>query len=200
MKLIVEVFTSLFFIFRYFWQLIFFPYQAMRKISQEKDENQIYLIFFLVFLYLKFAYYLKDNPYPATILFSVFLLIFFLTIGFFYFLSKFFFRKTPLRPFIFTFSYALFPILIWYGFNSWFYLLLPPPRTTSVLGMSFSLFYLTISFSLLFWKIILFYLAIRFSTGFHFFRIFYFILLYFLTFFPIFYLLSYFRLFYVPII
>ncbi len=200
MKLVIEILTSLFFIFYYLIQLIFFPYQAMRKISQQKDENQIYLIFFLVFLYLKFAYFLKDNPYPATILFSFFLLVFFLTVGFFYFLSKFFNKKIKLRSFIFTFSYALFPTLIWYGFNSLLYILLPPPRTTSILGISFSLFYLTISFSLLFWKIILSYLAIRFSSGFHFFRIVYFILLYFLTFFPIFFLLNYFRLFYVPMV
>ncbi len=200
MKLITEILTSLFFVFYYLIQLIFYPYQAMRKISQEKDENQIYLVFFLVFLYLKFAYFLKNDTYPATILFAVFLIVFLSTISFFYFLSKFFNKKIKFRPFVFTFSYALFPTLIWYGFNSLLYILLPPPRTSSILGISFSLFYLTISFSLLFWKVILSYLAIRFSSGFHFFRIFYFILLYFLTFLPIFLLLNYFRLFYVPMV
>lgn len=200
MKILVEFLTSFVFIGRYFFLLIFYPHATMRKISREKDINQIFIIFLLVFFYLKFAYFLKDQPYPATFLFLIFLLTFWSTIFFFYFLSKLFNRKVKLSSFIFTFSYAFLPTLFWYVVNSFLFILLPPPRTSSVLGISFSILYLSFSLSLLWWKIILVYLAIRFSSSFSFWRIIYSIILYLLVFYPYFYLISYFGIFYLPLI
>ena len=200
MKILVEFLTSFVFIWRYFFLLIFYPHATMRKISREKDINQIFIIFLLVFFYLKFAYFFKDQPYPATFLFLIFLLTFWSTIFFFYFLSKLFNRKVKLSSFIFTFSYAFLPTLFWYVVNSFLFILLPPPRTPSVLGISFSILYLGFSLSLIWWKIILVYLAIRFSSGFSFWRIIYLIILYLLVFYPYFYLISYFGIFYLPLI
>lgn len=200
MKLLIDFFTSLIFVFRYLFFLIFYPHRAMRKIVQEKDVNQIFIIFLFVFLYFKFAYYLKDKPYPATFLFLVFILSFFLTVFFFYGLTRLFNKKAKLGSFIFTFAYSLFPTLLWYGSNSILFIILPPPRTTSILGLSFSIFYLIFSISVFIWKIMLNYLALRFATGFSFWRILYFLLLYLSVFFPYFFLLSFFRLFFIPMI
>jgi len=182
------------------FRLVFSPYKAMRKIAFEKDFRQVFLIFFFVFLYFKFVYFLKEKFYPASFTFLIFLFNFFLMIFFFYFLTRFLGKKSRLVPFIFTFSYSLLPTFLWFISVSFLYLLLPPPRTASFLGQFFSIFFITYSLSLLFWKIILFYLALRFSTQLGFYRIIYMITLFILWFIPYSVLLYYLKIFRVPFI
>lgn len=55
--------------------------------------------------------------------------------------------------------------------TSFLYVLLPPPRTESVLGIGFSFLYLTMSAILFFWKIELYYLTLRFGLKLDLFRI-----------------------------
>lgn len=200
MKKIADFLSSLVIVFWYFFRLIFYPYKTMRKIVKEKDIVQVFFIFFLVFLYLKFAYFLKDNTYPASFLFLIFLLGFFMMVFFFYFLSKFFEKEAKFLPFLFGLSYSLLPTLVWFGTNSLLFLLLPPPRTTSIFGQSFSIFYLAFSISLLAWKLILVYLTIRFATGFSFWRIVYLFFLSLLVFFPYSIFLNSFNIFRIPLI
>ena len=169
----------------------------MRKISLEKDYYQIGIIFLLVFLYFKFAYFLRDKPYPASLIFFIFLINFFLTTCFFYLLTK---KKAAFSSFIFTFSYSLFPTLIWFLSTSLLYVFLPPPRTFSLLGRTFSIFFIAYSLSLLIWKLILEYLAIRFSSKQNFLRIFYMIVLYLIWFLPYSVFLYYFSFFRIPFI
>lgn len=169
----------------------------MRRISFEKDSRQIFFIFLLVFTYFKFIYFLKTDRYPASFTFFIFLLNFFLMIGFFYFLGKIFNHRIKLSSLIYTFSYSLFPTIIWFFSVSILYIFLPPPRTASFLGKLFSIFFITYSLVILFWKIILFYLALRFSTRLNFYRIIYFFILFLLWFIPysvFFYYLKIFRL------
>jgi hypothetical protein len=200
MRKIADFLSSLIIVFWYFIRLIFYPYKTMRKILKEKDIVQVFFIFFLVFLYLKFAYFLKDSPYPASFLFLIFLVGFFVTVSFFYLSSRFFEKDVKFISFLFGFSYSLLPTLIWFGTNSLLFLFLPPPRTNSILGQGFSIFYLAFSISLLAWKLILVYLTIRFSTGFSFWRIVYLFLLYLLIFIPYTLLLNLLKLFRVPLI
>ncbi len=197
---IVDLIASLILVIRNFFLLIFYPYKTMRKISLEKDYWQIVIIFFLVFLYFKFIYYLRQNPYPAAFVFLVFLFNFFLTILFFHLFSLRINKDIKLSSFIFTFAYSLFPTLIWFITNSFLYLLLPPPRTSSILGKSFSVFFIAFSISLLIWKLILVYLSIRFSSKLNFYRIIYLIILYICFFLPYSALLYYFKIFRVPFI
>lgn len=172
----------------------------MRKISQEKDYWQIGIIFFIVFVYFKFAYFLRTDPYPATFIFLVFLFNFCLTIFFFYAINRFLDKNIQLSSFVFTFSYSLFPTLIWFISNSILYKLVPPPRTFSILGKAFSTFFIAYSVSLLLWKIILFYLSIRFSAKLNFYRTVYLIILYLSIFLPYSILLYHFKIFRVPFI
>lgn len=60
-------------------------------------------------------------------------------------------------------GYTLIPTLVWFWVTSLLYILLPPPRTTSMQGMVFSGIYLLFCATLLFWKIVLSYLALRFG-------------------------------------
>jgi len=203
-ELIIEIFTSLIVLIRYFFYLIFFPYQTVRKISLEKDYYQSLIIFLLIFSYFKFAYFLKNKPYPATLTFSVFLFHFFLTLIFFFCLGNLITRKRKKEisflSLLVTFSYSLLPTLIWFGSVSLLYLFLPPPRSPSFLGVSFSVFFIAFSLSLLIWKMILVFLSLRFSLRLNFYQIIYLWLLYFLWFIPYSFGLYYLRIFKIPFI
>ena len=172
----------------------------MRKIVIETDFWQIFLIFFFIFIYFKFVYFLRDDSYPASFTFFIFLFNFFIMIFFFYFLVRFFGKKPKLLPFVFTFSYSLLPTFFWFISVSFLHLLLPPLRTVSFLDQFFSIFFITYSLSLLLWKVILFYLALRFSTKLGFYRIIYMITLFILWFIPYSVLLYYLKIFRVPFI
>ena len=172
----------------------------MRKISQEKDYGQALILFLTIFLYFKFAYFLRDKPHPATLTFLVFTMHFALTVAFFYVLSRLSDSKIKLSSFIFTLSYSLIPTLIWFASSSILYIIVPPPRSFSILGKGFSIFFIAYSISLLAWKMILMYLALRFSTRLGFYRIMYLMVLFLLWFIPYSILLYYLKIFRIPFI
>lgn len=198
--LAVNFLSSLIIVLRRFILLIFSPYKTMRKISKDKDYSQVFIIFILVFLYFKFIYYLRSNPYPATIIFLIFIFNFLVTTLFFYILGKFSDQNIELSSFIFTFAYSLLPTIIWFVVSSILYLILPPPRTFSPQGLGFSIFYIAFSISLLAWKIILWYLSLRFSTRLGFYRITYMLFLFLLWVLPYSLLLYHFKIFRIPFI
>lgn len=199
-SIVIDILSSLLLVVKRFFFLVVSPYKTMRKISLENDYWQIALIFLLVFLYFKFIYYIRPHFYPATFIFLVFLFNFFLTILFFYLLSLWINKDTKLSSFIFTFAYSLFPTFIWFIVNSFLYLFLPPPRTFSILGKLFSVFFITFSISLLFWKANLVYLSIRFSSKLNFYWIIYCLILYLCFFIPYSIFLYYLKIFRVPFI
>lgn len=61
-----------------------------------------------------------------------------------------------------SWGYSLLPTIMWFFSTSVLYLILPPPRTTTVLGVVFSLLFLVFSVTLLWWKIMMAYLTVRF--------------------------------------
>jgi len=196
----LNIIASLILLIRNLFFLIFFPYKGMRRISLEKDYWQIFFIFLLVFIYFNLSYFLTDRNYLPIFKFFIFLINFFSMIGFFYFLGRFFNKKIKKRPFFFTFSYALFPTLVWFFTALFFYFILPPPRSLSFMGKAFSIFFITFSLTIFYWKLILFYLAIRFSTGLSFFEIVYLIFLFLLWYIPYSIILYYLKIFRIPFI
>ncbi len=60
-------------------------------------------------------------------------------------------------------GYTMMPTVMWFLVTSLLYVLLPPPRTTGMLGVAFSIVYLIFSVTLFFWKIVLSYLTLRFG-------------------------------------
>ncbi|EKE14257.1 MAG: hypothetical protein ACD_12C00603G0002 [uncultured bacterium] len=202
-KILVDFLTSFLIVCNRFIGLILDPYKTMRKISLEKDYWQPGIIIGLIFIYFKFIYYLREKMYPATFIYGSFIINFLLTIIFFYFLAKLFSKnkkEISFSSFLFTFSYSLFPTLIWFLSTSILFIFLPPPRTLSLLGKGFSIIFVTYSLNLLAWKIILVYLAVRFSAKQNFFRIFYMIALYLSWFIPYSIFLYQFKLFRIPFI
>ncbi|VVA44057.1 conserved membrane hypothetical protein [Candidatus Roizmanbacteria bacterium] len=202
-KILVNILSSFLIVINRFIGLIFNPYKTMRHISEEKDIYQPTLIITVIFIYFKFIYYLRDKIYPATFVYILFIINFLLTVAFFYLLSKLFTKnkkEIKLSSFIFTFVYSLFPTLIWFLSTSILYIFLPPPRTFSLMGKGFSIFFIAYSLSLLIWKLILVYLAVRFSLKQNFFRIIFMLIFYLIWFIPYSIFLYQFKLFRIPFI
>lgn len=60
-------------------------------------------------------------------------------------------------------GYTLIPTACWFFMTSLLYVLFPPPRTTSMAGVAFSVLFLIVSATLFFWKLTLGYLTLRFG-------------------------------------
>lgn len=195
---VIETAAVCFVVFKRFFFLIIAPYKTLRKISFEKDYSQVFVIFTLVFIYFYIANIFRKSAVHPVFVFFIFSVNFFFTVYFFYFLSKRFEKKAKFSSFIFTFSYALFPTLLWFFTSSFIYAVLPPPRNLSFLGSFFSILFVGFSISLFLWKVILVYLAVRFSSQMGFFRIMYSVLLYVCVFIPYTFLLYFLGIFRVP--
>lgn len=202
-EIIINIVTSFFLVLRNFIFLIFYPYKTVRKICFEGDFYQVLLIFLGIFFYFKWVYFLKNKPYPASFTFFIFLINFYLTVVFFWAVSNLVEKNKTLKNFlslIYSFSYSLFPTLIWFITVSFLYIMIPPPRTNSFLGIFFSIFFLAYSFSLLIWKIILVFLSLRFSLRLSFYKIIYLFIFYLLWFLPYSIFLYYLKIFKIPFI
>ena len=181
-----NVLASVFIVLQRIILLAISPYKTIRRISEEKDYLQIIIIFIIIGIYFLSADKLREYDYEPGILFILTFFHYAYTVIFFYIAAEFFQKNKEysFNSFLFTFAYALIPTIIWFSISSWLYALLPPPRTLSLLGKSFSIFYISFSIAILGWKVILQYLAIRFSTKFSFFFIMYSILFYLVTIIP----------------
>jgi len=181
-------------------QLIRSPYKTIRIISNDVNYSQIYVIFVLIYLYFIFADFVKRFNYAPTLIYAVFLLNFLLSSVFFYFMNVVQIKRSDIRPFIMTFAYSLMPSLIWFTINTSLFLIFPPPRTSSILGTLFSIFFIIFSMGMLFWKIQLVYLSLRFATKASFLSIAYAVILYLCIFAPYSVLLYYAGIFRIPFI
>lgn len=178
-KIIAGSLASTYLVIYRFGLLIFYPYQTMRKIAKEHDLGQTVVILGMVYIYFSFADQLRSTKYSPLVLFLITIINVMVTTVYLYILAKTNQNnKVKATSFFITVVYTLLPTLIWFLFNTFLYMFLPPPRNFTILGKAFSIFYISISIALLFWKIILDYLAVRFLTGFSFYRVVYIIILY----------------------
>lgn len=107
------------------------------------------------------------SPFLLTYNLGLSLLAFFtgflLITGALYFLGEKLTKDISFEKITVLWSYSLLPTLIWFFSVSILYKFLPPPRTLSLGGQGFSVFFIAFSISLLAWKIILYYLTLRFG-------------------------------------
>lgn len=197
---LINWFATLFIVLRRIILLIFYPYKTMRKISLEKDLGQVGVILFISFLYFMFAYKIRNGIYFGLLAFFIFIVLFLLTTFFFYWSTKQLNNNLLYKRFVITYSYTLIPTFFWFFTNAVLFVILPPPRSISLLGKGFSIAYLTYSISLLVWKLILVYFALRFSSRLGLFRILYVFILYLLLLLPLSILLYHFHIFRIPFI
>ncbi|MCX7996174.1 MAG: hypothetical protein N2691_00235 [Patescibacteria group bacterium] len=144
--------------------LIFYPYKTMREIAREDDFLQIGILFTIILIYYLGVNTIRDTAWHPLIQFLFVGINYTGTIFFTYIFAQIHRTGASLRPYFFLFSYAMIPTIIWFYMNSLLYVALPPPRNITLTGKVFSLVFITLSVSLLTWKILLWYLAVRYAT------------------------------------
>ncbi len=146
------------------------PYEACRRIVSKGTLWELLYIGVMLIFYFAIAAIVKTSLFRPFLLTRQFILLgaaatvtFLLSVSLFWQVGRWFGAKGNFRGFVLAWGYGLVPTLVWFWMTSLLFVVLPPPRTTSVLGIIFSIVYLLISATLFFWKIILSYLALRFG-------------------------------------
>lgn len=193
-----ECIASIFIVLQRILLLLFYPYKTMRIISKENDFNHLIILVGVVALYFISVDTVKDIQYPSYVQFFVALVNYFYTVGFVAFFSYIHTKKVEWKSLFFLFAYTLVPTIIWFYVNTFLYVALPPPRHVTFLGKVFSISFITLSVSLLAWKLILWYLAVRFATKLQFYSILFITVLYIALALPYSLLLYHFGFFRIP--
>lgn len=146
------------------------PYETYRRIVKEGSLWELVYIGITLSLYFIVASIVKTSffrPYLLTqqfiVLMSATILTFLFVVTLFRGVGKFVGAQGTWKELAVAWGYSLIPTVSWFWMTSLLFVIIPPPRTTSTLGITFSIVYLLISACLLLWKIILSYLALRFS-------------------------------------
>jgi len=133
--------------------LVFRPYETYRRIVSHGRFGELALVAFLIVVYFAFS--------GITRVIAVFG-SYCITLASFWLAGRIVRVKFHLGTLAIAWGYTLIPTLVWFLMTSLLYVILPPPRTTTALGISFSVVFLMFSATLLWWKMMLSYLTIRF--------------------------------------
>lgn len=147
------------------------PYTTYRTLAKNENLNfQSVFIFLLVLMYFLFASLLRvgvRNPFLLTVKFNMLILGFVIgflgMVLFLHYIGKFAGGKSQINTIFNLYSFTLLPTTVWFLATSLLYVFLPPPRSFTIFGKLYSVFYITFSLSVLFWKLILYYLTLRFA-------------------------------------
>ncbi len=146
------------------------PYETYRRITKHGRVGELVFIAFIAAFYFVLASLIKVAAFRPFILTRQFVVLFAgATSGALVATTSIMVAGRLLRvraaftPLLIAWSYTLIPTVSWFFMTSLLYAILPPPRTTSVLGVTFSLLFLVCSATLLWWKVTLAYLTLRFG-------------------------------------
>ncbi len=150
--------------------LVLRPYETYRRIIDRGRTGELTVIAALLCLYFALASVVKVatfRPFLLTRQFVILCLaaavgwgVVVITIWSAGWIFK---AKVRLETIAIAWGYTLLPTVAWFFVTSLLYVILPPPRTTSAIGVTFSVFFLVFSVTLLWWKAMLSYLTIRFA-------------------------------------
>lgn len=157
--------------FRHIVGVIVKPYETMRSLSKGSYPLEIVYMSILLMIYIAIASLLRkgivSGPLLLTLhfgkLFWGIIFTFIFSWGALYFVGKLFGGKGRALHILYPWLYSLIPTLLWFLTTSFFYFILPPPRTDSIKGVVFSLLFIGISITLFYWKAMLYYLTLRFG-------------------------------------
>lgn len=152
------------------WGVFNKPYETIRTLSVKKQITPILFFALLSWIYLGIAVSIKFGIHTGAIfltfnlgrLFYAVSATFFIVTATMYLVGRIMGGKGNLLSILSVWSYSYLPTLIWFLLTTFLYIVLPPPRTNSVLGNFFSVIYLFISLGLIFWKGLLYFLTLRF--------------------------------------
>lgn len=150
--------------------IVFRPYETYRRIIETGSLFELPFIGAFLAIYFAIASLVKTAAFRPFLLTAVFMKLaaaaaagFILVILTLSLVSRRVGGKGTLKSLAIGWAYTLVPTLLWFLATSFLYVMLPPPRTTGILGITFSLVYLVFSIMLFFWKITLGYLTLRFG-------------------------------------
>lgn len=146
------------------------PYETMRAVVKRSNLSELVPLTFLVLVYVLLSSVVKIQEFHPFFLTSHFLTLVFwigagygLSVSTLWFVGKKIGARGSIQSLIVAWGYTLVPTLVWFLATSLLYVILPPPRTSGVLGIGFSLVYLCFSGAVFLWKGTLVYLSLRFG-------------------------------------
>ena len=149
--------------------LVVKPYETYRRIVSHSRLGELIYISTLVCVYFAVASLVKVAAFRPFLLTKQFFVLslaatgkFVMAAGSLWVAGTLLKTTFKTRALLVAWGYTLLPTIAWFFITSLLYVILPPPRTTSVLGMSFSVLFIMFSVTLLWWKIMMSYLTVRF--------------------------------------
>jgi hypothetical protein len=150
--------------------LIARPYETVRSTVDRGNIFELIFIAMPLMFYFALASLVKVarfRPFLLTrefvILSGATLITYMFAVMLFWTIGKLVGAQGKFKGFAVAWGYSLVPTFGWFLATSILYVLLPPPRTTSLQGILFSLLFLIFSATLFFWKVTIGYLALRFG-------------------------------------
>lgn len=150
--------------------VIFWPYTTYFKLTHEKTPSMGITFLLLVPFYTVIAIVVKNGLFHTN---AILLLTTFLRHTFAIwstFLLSFLgllilaelLKRQRRNLIIFTlWAFSYVPTYVWFIVTALLYFLLPPPRTPSLLGQSFSVAFISFTLLIFLWKLLLYYLTLR---------------------------------------
>lgn len=146
------------------------PYETCRRIAESGTPLELVFVGMVLALYFVLASLVKVasfHPFLLTrqffVLAAAALVTYAVVVVLFWAVSRLVGGSGTFRSLAVLWGYSLVPTSAWFFVTSILYVVLPPPRTTSVQGTIFSLLFLIFSTTLLLWKVTITYLTLRFS-------------------------------------
>lgn len=155
---------------RNFIGIITRPYETYRRIVADGSWGELIYLALPLFIYFAFVSLVKTAAFRPFLLTKQFVVLSAATIVTFivvvvalWLAARLVGGRGHIRGVTLAWGYTLIPTLLWFWATSILYILVPPPRTSRPLGITFSLLYLVFSATLFWWKMILAYLTLRFG-------------------------------------
>ncbi len=146
------------------------PYETCRRIVERGGFGELIYAGALLALYFAIASAVKVASFRPFLLTKQFVVLasaaaftYLVAVALFWTTGKLVGARGKLKGLAVSWGYSLMPTLIWFLATSVLYVFLPPPRTTSLAGILFSILFLIFSATLLFWKVTVAYLTLRFG-------------------------------------
>jgi hypothetical protein len=146
------------------------PYETCRRIVDRGGYGELIYVAILMAIYFAIASLVKVAAFRPFLLTREFMVLasataitYFFTVSLFWAAGKLVGAQGKLKGLAVCWGYSLLPTLTWFLATSLLYVILPPPRTTSIAGVLFSILFLIFSATLFFWKVTIGYLSLRFG-------------------------------------
>lgn len=146
------------------------PYETCRRIVDQGRYGELLYVGILLIFYFTLASLVKVAAFRPFLLTREFMVLalatgttYALVISLFWTAGKLVGAGGKFKGIAVLWGYSLLSTLAWFFVTSLLYVILPPPRTTSIPGILFSILFLVFSATLFFWKATIAYLTLRFG-------------------------------------